>query len=244
MLADITPEVIRRYLLELSTHRNPGGQHASYRALRALLRWTWDEYEIEIRNPITKISPPANNPQPLPPLTERDLWKMINISKTRDRAILFTLADTGIRAGELTSIKTSDLDLHTGALVIRHGKGNKQRTVYLEKTSLRALRAYLKERNSNNQYLFLTQGKTPLTFSGLREIVRRLAARASIQEPGLHDFRRFFALQSLRNGMDILTLSRLLGHVSITTTQRYLDLDTSDLQLAHKKYSPLENKSI
>jgi len=243
-LADITSDVIRNYLFELSQHRNPGGQHASFRALRAFLRWVWNEYEIETRNPITKIAAPVYTIQPLQGLDEQSFWRMIDICSVRDKAILFTLADTGIRASELISLKITDLDPHTGTLMIRHGKGNKQRTAYLEKTALRAIRRYLKERDSNSQFLFLTETGTPLTFAGLREIVRRLASRVSIPVPGLHDFRRFFALQSLRNGMDLLTLSRLLGHTSITTTQRYLNLDTTDLQLAHKKYSPLENKPI
>jgi len=74
----------------------------------------------------------------------------------------------------------------------------------------------------------------------LRQIIRRLCAAADIPEVGLHDFRRTFALESLRAGADVVSVSRLLGHASIEVTKRYLAQVEEDLKAAHAKSSPVD----
>jgi integrase/recombinase XerD len=68
--------------------------------------------------------------------------------------------------------------------------------------------------------------------AGIRQVVRRAAGRAGVDEPGMHDFRRAFAINSLRNGMDVATLQRLLGHSSLEVVNRYLALVEDDLRAA------------
>ena len=80
--------------------------------------------------------------------------------------------------------------------------------------------------------------------SGLREIIRRRALAAGIEEPGLHDFRRCFAVQILRNGFDLVTLSRLMGHFTLTVTQRYLYLVEDDLRAGHQIAGPVDNAGL
>lgn len=237
---ELTADVLRRYMLHQESRRNPGGCLVSYRAVKTFLRWSWDEYELEGRSPITRIDPPKVAANPLPGIALPEIRKLLDAchgdNEQRDRAILLTLLDTGIRAFELIALDLGDADLMRGAVIVRAGKGGKCRTVFLGQTTRKAIRRYLKGRTrlADDNPLFLTVGGDRLTYSGLRQILRRLADQAGIKEPGAHDFRRAFALAMLRNGADLLTVSRLLGHSSLSVTQRYLNLNDADLEESHR----------
>jgi integrase/recombinase XerD len=248
-IQQITADLIRQYQIHLSATRNPGGIHAAWRAIKAFLNW----YTIELdddtyRNPIRKVHPPKINQDPLPgiPIDHiKALLAACNPKTTpgkRDKAIITFLFDTGIRKEELVNLTIADINLKTGAVQIIHGKGNKNRTVYLGASARRELIRYLRTRPETppTAPLFLNQAKTRLTGAGLRQIIRRRAAEANIPEPGLHDFRRAFAIQSLRNGIDLITLMHLMGHTDTKVLQRYLKLVERDLQRGHEKSSPAD----
>lgn len=193
-LEEITPDILRAYFLELSRRgRNRGGIHAGFRAIRAFLKWTWDEYEIDQRNPIDKVRVPAGSSQPIPGLSMEEFKKILATCTTeRDRAILLTLVDTGVRRSELTKISLQDVDLNLSVVKVIGGKGGKDRYVFIGQTTRRAIKKYLRSR-SNLQPgapLFATFEETRLTPSGLRQITRRRAEDAGINPPGLHQFRR------------------------------------------------------
>jgi len=88
--------------------------------------------------------------------------------------------------------------------------------------------------------LWQTGQRTRLTYSGLRQIMRKRAKRAGIAAPSLHSFRRAFAINSLRNGIDIISLQRILGHSDLSVIQRYLAQTTDDLAKAHSATSPVD----
>ena len=247
-LNDLTSDEIRHYLLGLGERRNQGGVHSAYRAIKAWLNWVWDEFEVEGRNPISRVSIPAGKNHPLPGISISDVKKMIDSCTTdmavRDKALLMFLVDTGARRAEVVSLNIGDVDFISGNVHIKHGKGDKSRTVYLGRKTRKALRKYIKSRKfeiTPNSPLFATGDETRLTFSGLREIIRRRSVAAGIKEPGLHDFRRCFAVQMLRGGCDLVTLSRLMGHSSLVVTQRYLFLLNEDLQNGHQQAGPIDN---
>jgi integrase/recombinase XerD len=178
-LGEITPDVLRGYFLELSRRgRNRGGVHGSYRAIKAFLKWVWDEYEIDQRNPIDKVHVPAGSSQPIPGLSMEDFKKMLAACTTeRDRAVLLTLVDTGVRRSELTGINLQDIDLNLGVIKVIGGKGGKDRYVFIGQTTKRAIKKYLRSR-SNLQPgapLFATFEESRLTPDGLRQITRRQA---------------------------------------------------------------------
>ena len=102
------------------------------------------------------------------------------------------------------------------------------------------MRAYLRIRRDNSPALFVTTEGDRLGYNGLREILRRRARQAGIKEPTLHQFRRAFALNFLRNGGDVYSLQRLMGHSSLEILRRYLKLTDQDTQAAHAKYSPAD----
>jgi site-specific recombinase XerD len=247
-IGQLTPDIIRRYLLHLEERgRNPGGLQAAYRAVRAFLRWFEDETEPDNwKNPIRRVKAPRTATEPLEPVSMATVRALVNsCPKTfhglRDKAIVYFLLDTGARAGECLAVNLADVDQVSGAVLIREGKGRKPRTVYLEKTARRALRTYLKTRADKTPALWVTDERERLTYSGLREIIRRLSIRANVTRPPLHAFRRAFALACLRNGMDIYTLQNLMGHADLQVLRRYLKQTEQDLQAAHSKGSPVES---
>src|SRR3989440_13062942 len=92
---------------------------------------------------------------------------------SRDYAILQLFLQTGIRVAELVGLQLSDIDLEAGTMLV-NGKGNKQRTIYLEKKATQALRVYLAVRPHNtDQHVFLNYQGTHLSVRGVRDIVKR-----------------------------------------------------------------------
>jgi len=165
----------------------------------------------------------------------------------RDAAILLCLLDTGARATEFLNIDLEDLNQATGTILIRKGKGGKPREVYLGRFSRRVLRKYLKHRADDNQALWVTHprfGSERLGYDGLRAVIHRRPLDAKIEEPSLHDFRRAFALAMLRNGTDVYTLAKLMGHEGITVLQRYLKQTYQDTKAAHRRAGPVDNSNI
>ena len=221
-IEEITPVIIRSYLFELEEKRNPGGRLASFRAIKTFLRWVWDEWDLETRNPISKLRTPkvTNNPQQGVELenVKRMIAACTGSQALRDKALLLTLLDTGVRASELIAIRLNDIDIIKGEITIEHGKGGKSRQVFIGRRTRKELNRYIKQRKGliNSAPLFVTDEGTPLSYWGLRQIIRRCAKRANVPEPGAHDFRRAFCLALLRQGIDLVSISRLMGHKDIT----------------------------
>lgn len=248
-ITQITPTDLRLYLLHLEeTGHNPGGINAAYRALRAFLYW-W-EVEVEPKdwkNPIKKVKAPKVGKEPLDPVENETVKALIDecdkstLTGLRDQAILYALLDTGARASEFLALNLEDIDTITGAALIRKGKGRKPRTVFLGRTSRKALRRYLKARKDKSPALWVTNEGTRLTYSGLRSILRRRADLAGVEAPTLHSFRRAFALTMLRNGADIYSLQELMGHADLQILRRYLKQTNEDLAQAHRQAGPVDN---
>lgn len=95
------------------------------------------------------------------------------------------------------------------------------------------------KRKDNNHCLWKNSQGERLTYDGLRQIIRRHSQDADIPTPGLHDFRRCFAFSMYRNGVDNITLARLMGHSSLEVLKGYLDIQDYDLMAAYLKGSPL-----
>lgn len=161
----------------------------------------------------------------------------------RDKAILLSLLDTGCRRAEFFAPNVGDGNLSNGAVLVRHGKGNKPRTVFLGAKSRRVLVAYLRHRSEsiNAEPLWVTAHCTRLSSSALREVLRRRATRAGVSAPSPHSFRRAFSLLSLRSGMDIYSLQRLMDHSDLSMLRRYLAQTEEDIRREHEKRGPVDN---
>ena len=253
----ITAQIIRQYLLYLEDKgHNPGGIHCCFRTLKTFLLWWEVETDQENwKNPIRKVKAPKLSIEPLDPVEIDVVEKLINTCKgsalltLRDRALLLLLLDTGARAAEVCALDLEDLDAIAGICTIRSGKGRKPRTVFLGQKARKTLRAYLKARNEIESLkglnaLWVTQSGDRMEYWCLNEILRRRARTAKVEKPQLHDFRRAFALNFLRNGGDIYTLQKLMGHADLQVMRRYLAQTTEDLQTAHNKFSPVDNSRL
>jgi integrase/recombinase XerD len=251
-ISQVTPSLVREYLLYLEGHEhNAGGRHAAFRSIRAFFYWYEDEAEpVAWSNPLRKVKAPKNPIEPLEPVSFETVSQLIKVCKRdtlvgdRDAAILLCLLDTGARAAELLAMNLDDINQARGDILIRQGKGGKPRTVFIGKQSKRAIRRYLNHRHDDNPALWITHprfGVERLGYDGLRAILTRLAKIANVKEPSLHSFRRAFALTMLRNGTDIFTLAKLMGHETIAVLQRYLKQTNQDTEEAHRRAAPVDN---
>ena len=156
----------------------------------------------------------------------------------RDFAILQLFLQTGIRVSELIAITIDDLELEARTIKI-HGKGNKERPVYLEKKSLQALKSYLERRpESVDPHLFLNYEGSGLSIRGVRKMVDKyLSAVGITKKISCHGLRHTFATNKAARGMNAYQLQKLMGHEKITTSQEYVHLGEADLRLAMERTS-------
>ena len=246
-IGDISSQLIRGYIIWLDEQgHNPGGCHSFYRALKAFLKW----YECETeqndwRNPIDRVKGPKVNLGPLEPAKSEDLKQLLTVCGNdffgvRDKLILLVLMDTGLRASELINLNIEDINPVTGVMVIKNGKGGKSRIAYLGRKSRQALRQYLKSLKKEEGPLYLNRYGERIAYDGLRGIIKRLANQVGIESPTIHSFRRYFALEMLRNGVDVFSLQILMGHADIQVLRRYLKQTNQDTLRAHIKGSPVD----
>jgi len=235
----ITPHHIRQFLAGLDQQ----GCAASYIHIYARTIKTWVRFlhmeGLLAADPMQKVAMPRLAHEVLPAFTPEEVKRLLSACHTkRDTALVLALLDTGCRAAELVGLNIDDIDLSTGAVTVRLGKGGKSRTTYLGSKATRALHRYLAERPPAGPDAPLFPSATTaerLTTNGLLLLCRRLGQRAGVARCNPHKFRRTFALWSLRAGMNIYALQRLMGHSELTVLQRYLALVEQDLQQAHRK---------
>jgi site-specific recombinase XerD len=122
------------------------------------------------------------------------------------------------------------------------GRKSKSRVVFIGKSSRAALWHYLAERKNTlpDDSLFIGKNNHPLDRLILGNLLRRFGNRAGSDNVHPHRFRHTFAIQYLRNGGDIFTLQRLLGHSDISMVRRYLNIADTDAQIAHQRASPVD----
>lgn len=247
---EVRPSHVRGLLARLGESHSPGGVHAYFRAVRALFRFLVREGILD-GNPVDKVRAPKVDVEPLQPVNlEHPRAMLATCDKgemgLRDKSIMLTLLDTGLRAGEATALNVGDLDLNDGALMVRRSKNRKPRVVFVGKQTRRALAQYLRARGNPkpDEPLWTTKHGGRLTYAGLRDIVRRRARRAGVPTPCLHSFRRAFALTMLRNGADVVSLSRMMGHGSLPVLMRYLRQEAQDLGRVHEQHSPVDRLKL
>ncbi len=160
----------------------------------------------------------------------------------RDRAILELLYASGLRVSELSGLNIDDLNMNEG-LVKARGKGKKERIVPVGKKAIDALKAYLIERvllQKKDRALFLNRNGGRLTDRGIRRIVVKYARAMLLDSKiGPHTLRHTFATHLLQGGADLRVIQELLGHSSLSTTQRYTHLDVTHLMDIYDKAHPL-----
>jgi len=255
---------LRRFLADLQ-HRDPPLAPKTIRNVYTFLSSFWSWLGVEFGFPHIlrgAIRPPRANPPAMRLPTQEELERLLRACEwsreahtvgrepfrmrrptaRRDVAILLTLVDTGLRAQELCRLTLADLDKNDGSLLVRFGKGRKQRIAYLGKRARRALWRYLatdRQGAKPDEALFMGLGGRPLTVSGLSQLVRKLGRRVGVKVSP-HMLRHVFATEFLRGGGSTLVLRRLLGHASDGLLARYAEIAEVDLKAAHDAASPVD----
>ena len=241
----IAPSHVRAYLVSLQRRNlKDTTVHCHARAVKTFLRFLAEEGIIP-ESPMRKVKMPRLDRRILPAFSPDDVKRLLAVCETpRDTAIVLCLLDTGLRAGEFVALNVADVDLKTGAVQVRRGKGGKGRVAFLGAKARKALLKYLLSRGGvkPEEPLWLSETTgARLTAYGLRLLLRRLGKRADVEHCHPHTFRRTFALWSLRAGMNVYALQQIMGHSDLSILRRYLALVEQDLAEAHKRHGAVDN---
>ena len=220
--------------------------------VRSFLRWACREGHIE-RNPARGL-PSPRTPKTLPrALTLRDTETLLETGDAtsfpeRERALFELLYATGLRVSEAAGLDVDDLDL-TARMVRAQGKGRKERIVPFGEEAEDALRDWLRVRgalrgrtishDASGEPLFVnSRGGRLTTRSMARALKRRLRAAGLPEEISPHALRHTFATHLLQAGADLRAIQELLGHASLSTTQKYTHLDAARLRDVYRRAHP------
>lgn len=231
---------LRAYLhhLQEQPQLSPTSAWSYFHDVGVFCAWLVEE-ELLVKNPALKLAP--KKPKRLPAsYTSAQLEKLLAVCDERDRAMLLTLLDTGLRSSEIVSLNRCQVDLASGHFTVI-GKGNKERSGALGAYTLEAVQAYLELREDDEPALFLGV-KGRLTRSGMFQIVTRRANQAGIRSELrrlVHGFRATFAKSYLVEGGDLETLRQLLGHESLVMAAHYAQLADRELLAKKHKINPL-----
>ncbi|ACP38475.1 site-specific tyrosine recombinase/integron integrase [Saccharolobus islandicus] len=188
-------------------------------AVRRFLKWL----NVSVKPPIPKV-----RRKEVKALDESQIQKVLNTCKrTKDKLIIRLLLDTGLRANELLSVLVKDVDLENNMIRVRNTKNGEERVVFFTDETKQLLRKYMKGKKLDEK-LF------DITYDALYRKLKRLGNKVEI-ELRPHILRHTFATLSLKRGINVITLQKLLGHKDIKTTQIYTHLVLDDLRNEYLK---------
>jgi integrase/recombinase XerC len=253
---EVKPRVLRRFALELGERGlDPASQARILSTTRAFFRWLFETQRIP-GNPASGLRNPKL-PQRLPGfLTEEESRSLLELPEPRDfptarlRCLLELLYASGLRVSELTGLDLQDLLLEQRTLRVL-GKGRKERLVPFHSEAAAVLDAYLAHRSAflaekglpASSALFLNQKGGRLTPTSVRAFLAQALEHASLRaKVSPHALRHSFATHLLSRGMDLRAIQELLGHASLSTTQRYTHLDLEQLARTYEGAHPRAKK--
>lgn len=237
---------IRAYLAHLARRklaRSSVARHLS--ALRSFFKYLMREGKVET-NPARTVATPRREKHLPAVMQPADVTALIDQPEgdgpliVRDRAFLELLYASGLRISELVGIDLDDLELRS-RLVKVHGKGSKERIVPFGSKAESALRAWLKVREADpdEQAVFVNYRGERISTRSVRRLFDRYARGASMKDGvSPHTMRHSFATHLLNAGADLRAIQELLGHASLSTTQKYTHLNDWQLIEVYRKSHP------
>lgn len=260
---DITKPILERYQRHLFYHRKKNGQPLSTQdqynrtvALRHWFKWLTKQNYL-LYNPASELDlPKLEKRLPRAVLTASEAEAVIaqpDLKKPtglRDRAILETFYSTGIRRLELINLSLHDIDEERGTMMVRLGKGSKDRMLPIGERALDWIARYitdLRHEFANGQdqgRLFLSKLGLPMGTSYVTSLVRRYIKLSNIKKSGsCHLFRHTMATLMLENGADIRYIQAMLGHADLSTTEIYTQVSIKRLKEIHTLTHPAKTKA-
>jgi integrase/recombinase XerD len=256
--AEVTRPVLESYQRWLFHYRKANGDPLSFRsqsqrllAVRAFFKWAARGRHV-LHNPASEIElPKAERRLPRPALTaaeaelvlaQPDLADPLGV---RDRAILEVFYSTGIRRSELAGLAVTDIDHERQTLLVRQGKGKKDRLIPVGERALAWVRRYLAEvrpglaTGDDDGALFLSAEGTGFSLDRLTQLAARYVKASGVPKTGAcHLFRHTMATLMLEGGADIRYIQAMLGHAELSTTQIYAQVSVRALQAVHAATHP------
>ena len=254
----VTPTDIREYrqFLQVTERRKATTINRRLAALSAYLAWAVQTGQIE-KNPRGKIKsvrqeePAAQaldkkQQYALQRAIEKDLqiaslrYPKRKIGRQRDASLVIFLLNTGLRLSELLALQISDVEIgeRKGTLIVRQGKGNRERRVPLNGEARKALQNWLAVRPQKDSKFIWTaveDESESLTPRSVQRILKRLGQEAGIPDLHPHLARHTFAKNLIDSGVGLEKVARLLGHSNLNTTRIYITPNERDLELAVEK---------
>ena len=250
----LKPATVRAYVHGLlSRGWKPATVNVYVRVLRCWLRWLY--HEGLLRENLAEHIKPLRVPKQYPHvLSELQVLALLKTAKSQARTwtgkrnlvIVLTFLDAMLRLKELIDLEFSDINLQARSIQVRHGKGDKERVVFMGRRLTRAMREWLMLRGRYHlpgcDNVFITRSGSPLDERGVEKVVQRLGREAGIEgvRCSPHTLRHTGATLFIRNGGDPFSLQRLLGHSDIQTTMIYVHIAGSALREAHARASPVD----
>jgi integrase/recombinase XerD len=255
---EVTKPMLERYQRHLFHYRSANGRPLTYRSqvraltpVRGYFKWL-ARMNVLLCSPASEIDLPRPEVRlPKHVLTAEEAERVLaqpDVAEplgVRDRAILETLYSTGIRRREATQLSLFDVDTERGTLMVRQGKGRKDRMVPVGERASAWIRRYVDQVRGelvvppDPGALFLTLEGEALSSAWLSERVRRYVNDAQVGKTGsCHLFRHTCATLMLEGGADLRSLQEMLGHEQLTTTQIYTRVSIRRLQAVHAQTHP------
>jgi integrase/recombinase XerD len=255
---EVTRPVLERYQRHLFHYRKKNGEPLSFRSqhtrlvpLRVWFRWMTRQNHI-LHNPASEIELPRLG-QSLPKniFSAQEVEQIMQLCEVgesiglRDRAILEVLYSTGLRRMEIIALKLYDLQFDRGLILVRQGKGNKDRYVPIGERAVAWLQKYIRESRPqlavepDDMTVFLTAQGEPFSRCYLSYAVRERIDAAKLGKSGsCHLFRHTMATLMHENGADIRFIQQMLGHEDLKSTQIYTQVAIRTLQQVHAATHP------
>lgn len=218
----LTQEQIQTYLLELQERGlSSSSLNVNISALRffyqQVLGWSREQFFLPRRKRTWRL------PEVLSP---REVERLLEAAvKLRDRCLLMTAYSAGLRVAELIHLKLSDIDAERMMIRIEQGKGKKDRYTILSKRLLAELKRHRQTYQPVSWVFFGKNRNCPLDISAAQKVYNFAKQKSGVEKgKGIHTLRHCFATHLLEAGMDLVTIKTLLGHNSLQSTQRYLQI--------------------
>jgi integrase/recombinase XerD len=257
---DVTLPILERYRRYVYHYRKVNGEPLSFATqqhhltpVKAFFKWLSKGHYI-LYNPASELElPRVHRRLPQHILSDDEVGLIINQTMLhgalgiRDRAIIETLYSTGIRRAELIHLKLYDIDVRNGTLMVREGKGKKDRMVPLGARAGVWVDRYTQEVRPDlvvepdEGWLFLHEYGEPLINNRLSGLVKKYIEQAGIDKPGAcHIFRHSMATLMLDNGADIRYIQAILGHSQLSSTEIYTHVSIRKLKEVHALTHPAD----
>ena len=241
-LFEVTRKEIGAYVDHLlRKRRTPKTITCHLQTIRLFFDYLINEEGRSMLNPVTRIS--LRLPKPLPRHLKDDQVRRLfdGITDLRDRAMFMVMLRCGLRVQEVAELTVDAIEYGRRQIFVFHGKGAKDRVVYMSEDARSVLLAYLAKRSSKARGLFLVQkgpmrGK-PLSVRGIQKRIEYYARESGLNV-SCHRLRHTVATQLLNADADLATIQDLLGHGQITTTQRYCRV--ANLKVQRDYYKAME----